>query len=370
MSISKPTLRLRARALFAAVALCLCAACLCAPLAQASETVTRSVAGVNFTLPADWDEVAITEGVDEATGVSNVQAYTKGDGVFVAATMPDADLAGVELDELDLVASMATSYLADTPLSTIAFSAQEEQGVPALTASTDDLALNGVGYSLTFKLFVVNRADFAGGVLMLSVLPTSGEVSDRLDDLFTELAEPTRVTVAGISYEVPAGMMVFDGYAFGVDFGVALGEDGVLFLADIPELADDGTVTVDDLQLAADQILQSDEFSLTVDGTVQDMWSGAYSFLGFPTLGCECTVADDASGEVMYMAVTASVTPAGLGLVVIVQPEGSPFAEGILGSAEAMVEPLPAAGSSLPQVIDLEPADTTDPGFVVGVPNA
>lgn len=365
MSNHRPYTCGRARLFAVLCALCLCVACVCAPLAQAADTVTRSIAGINFTLPADWEEVQISEGVDANTGLANVQAYTKNDGFFFAGMLPDADLASGTLDEVEQAASLLDLYLAGTPLASVACSGQLEQGVPTLTLYTDELALNGVQYAATVKLFVVNTSDFAGGVIMASLLPASGQVSNNLDDLLTELAEDTRVDVAGISYEVPAGAMVMDGYAFGIDFGLAVTEDGAVFLTDIPDLADTGTMTVDDLQALIDQVFASEDFDTVLDEEVLEMWSGAYSFLGFPTAGIELTAQNGGADDVLYMAITASVTPAGLSFMMIVQPVDSAFAETLLASAQATVEPLTAPGSALP---DIEVADTNaDPGFVVGV---
>ena len=235
----------RMRVLAALCALCLCVACVVAPVAQAAETVTRSLAGINFTLPADWEEVQITEGVDVETGLANVQAYTKNDGIFFAGMLPDSDLGSGTLSDVEQAAALIEMYLAGTPLASVACSGQMEQGVPTLTFYTDDLALNGVQYAATVKLFVVDTTEFSGGVIMASLLPASGQVSENLDDLFATLSESVRPDVAGISYEIPAGAMVMDGYAFGIDFGLAICEDGAVFLTSVPDLADDGTVTVE-----------------------------------------------------------------------------------------------------------------------------
>lgn len=358
--------RCASRAWFAVLAcmLCACIACAGATTARAAETVTRSLAGVNFTLPADWEEVDVSEGVDVSTGIADIRMFSKNDGVFVAALAPDADLGSGTLEDLDLAASTINDSLADTAFSSLACSAQMEQGVPTLTFYTDDLGLNGVAYAFTLKLFIVDEADFSGGVVMLSLLPASGQVSADIDDLFTTLAEAAYPYVAGISYEIPAGSEVLEGYAFGIDFALAVSEDGAVFIAIVPSLADDGTVTVEDLQMVADALLQDDELSTELDDVFQEFWCGAYTFLGFPTLGFECTVFDDEIDDVIYLAVTDTVTPEGLGVLCIAQPLGSSFAEDLLGSAEALIEPYEAT-NALPQVSDALP--DADPGFVVGV---
>lgn len=362
--MSNLKLGVRVRGIAALCALCLCVACLWAPVAHAADTVTRSVAGINFTLPADWEEVEVTEGVDVETGLANVQAYTKNDGVFFAATIPDADLGSGTLSDVEQLASLVGVYLAGTPFDSISCTAQLEQGVPTMTFYTNDLGLNGVQYAATLKLFVVDSAEFSGGVLMVSVLPASGQVSDTLDDLLTVLDEDTRVTVGGISYEIPAGCVVLDGYAFGVEFGLAVAEDGAVFLADVPELADDGTVTVEDLQYGADMLLESIASETLAEEAIQDLWSGAYLFMGFPTLAFELTAVDEATGEEFYVGSITDVSPVGMGFLMVVQPSDSQFAENLIGSAEATVEPLAASGSALPAIETAEQG--SDPGFVVG----
>lgn len=362
--MSNLKLSARVRGIAVLCALCLCAACLWAPIAHAAETVTRSVAGINFTLPADWEEVEVTEGVDVETGLANVQAYGKNDGVFFAATIPDADLGSGTLSDVEQLASLVDMYLAGTPLDSISCTAQLEQGVPTMTFYTDDLGLNGVQYAATLKLFVVDSAEFSGGVLMVSALPASGQVTENLDDLLTVLDEDTRVTVGGISYEIPAGCVALDGYAFGVEFGLAVSDDGAVFLADVPELVDDGTVTVEDLQYGADMLLESIASEGLPEDAIRDLWSGAYLFMGFPTLGFELTAADDATGEEFYVASITDVSPVGTGFLMIIQPSDSPFAENLVGSAQATVEPLSAPGSALPAVEIA--GEGSDLGFVVG----
>lgn len=347
-----------------------CALCLCLP-ALAAEGVTRSIGGVNFTVPADWEEASLVEGV-EVDGLSELDVYAKEDGALIVGLLPDADLGGTTLDELQMIADLAPSMIEEeVPFLSASFSAQEEQGRPCLTVSTDDIFFNGVQYALTAKLFVVDGTDFCGGVVMVSFLPASGQVTEGFaDTLLVSHDEAFDVTVGGIAYTVPAGSASFEGSIFGIDFFCAVADDGVAAMVNVPYVVDGEVVTVADMQELADE-MTPEALMEGVDATgnttleLLDFWAGAYEFLGFPTLGVEMTMADQSMDEPLYLAITASDTSEGVSVLVALQPDGSPFVENLLGSAVAVASPRLAPQTALPAAAPA--ADNADPGFSVGL---
>ncbi len=342
---------------------------------MASEAVTRSIGGVNFTVPSDWEETSLVEGV-EVDGLSEMSIYTKEDGALIVGLLPDADLGDVTLDELQMVADVAPTMIQqEVPFITASFSAQEEQGRPCLTVYTDDIAFNGVQYGLTVKLFVVNDVDFSGGVVMVSFLPTSGQVTENFaDTVLVSHDEAFDVTVGGIAYTVPAGSMSLDGSIFGIDFFCAINDEGIAAMVNVPYVVDGEVISVADMQELADEVTP-DMFMEGVRSagnttlTLLDFWTGAYDFLGFPTLGIEMTMVDDANSmsDPLYMAITASDTSEGITVLVAFQPDGSVFVENLLGSAVAVASPRLAPETALPAAAPVEEGADTDPGFSVGL---
>lgn len=357
------------RACAAAVAV-LCALCLCAP-ALASEPVTRSIAGINFTVPSDWEETSLVEGV-EVDGLSEMNVYAKEDGLLLVGMLPDADLGDVTLEEIDQVAQLAPLMLQEEiPFPLPSFSAQVEQGHPCLTVYTDDIALNGVQYALTAKLFVVNDASFSGGVVMVSFLPTSGQVTENfVDTILVPNDEAFDVTVGGVTYTVPADSLSFDGTIFGIDFFCTVADDGLAAMVNVPYVVNGEIVTVEDMQYLADEItpdmfMEGVREAGNASLTLVDFWSGAYEFLGFPTLGVEMTMTDVSLDTPLYLAITASDTSEGVTVLVALQPDGSAYVENMLGSAVAAAGPRLAPETALPAAAPA--ADPSDPGFAVGV---
>ncbi len=365
-----------ARALLAALA-CTVLLLALAPAARADEGVTRSVQGVNYTLPSDWSEIETPEGVLADTGLGDMALFSHEDGAFFAAALYDASLGGADLADMQEAADELASAVAgaevpawlglDLPFS---FSAAVEQGWPTLTAYTDAFELNGVAYGLTAKLFSVEGPSFTGGVLMVSFLPASGTVTEDFAGSFPVLEEPTQVEVAGVPYVLPAGATLARGSAFGIDFFASWQGSGAMLAVDLPIPGADA-VSLSDLQASADELaLSLQDVQADLEGLLPSVWAGAYDFLGHPTLGFEC-LADANGAGLAYIASTMTATSAGVALTAFVEPQGYGFAESVLtGTLEAA--PAASSGDAVLSGFDgaagdadgAQPSD--DPGFTVG----
>lgn len=370
-----------------AVALAVLAACACAlafvPSALAADQgTTRQLDGLSYTLPSDWEQVdaeAVLDGLVDAVDAEGLDlegletvVFFKEDGFFLGACVPGAgDIGGEDTEglaaELAAVSAYAQTMLEGTPLAAVSISGAMEQGCPALTASTTDIAFNGVTYALTVKLFLGAGASGEDAVLMLSFLPASGQVTKNFAASLEALEQPAAIEVSGVSYDVPAGVSLATGSIFGYDFAVATGSEGadcVLFAAGIPSVEDLAGVTMADLDELAveiyDAVLADDE--LTSDLTA--FWSGAYDFLGFPTIGVEGQLAADEEDTEAYFCLTASFTPAGISVLAMVQDPDATFADEVLGSAAATVAPDASVSDG-----DAD-GSGVDVGFVVGLPAA
>lgn len=350
--------------MLAALAACALALFLAVPGAMASEGVTRQLAGVSFTVPADWEEVDLGEAAQalEDEGVEAV-AYGREDGLFLGAVIRDSDLEVGEVSDEELAAAAAyiEAELAGTPLEGVTIRGDVEQGLPAFTASTSDIALNGVAYSLTAKLFLGAGAAGDEGVLMVAVLPASGQVTEGFEDTVAPLDEAAAIDAGGIAYEVPAGFRLVQVDALGFSLDCASDEEGDrgLIALSAPVLADElGEVTAADLKELAEEVYSEVSGDSELSGALEAFWCDAYDFLGFPTLGAEGVYADEAAGDV-YFCLTLSVTGEGLSALVAVQPAGDGFAEALLGGASAAA--APAAGQAEPG------QQGGDAGFVVGM---
>lgn len=346
------------------------ALCLAAPAAFAAEGVTRNIAGVNFTVPADWTETVV-EGIDVDASLSQVTLYAKEDGLLAAGLMPDADLGSATLSDLQVVATYLESYLEqELPFLGVSVTAGEEQGYPAITFYTDDMSLNGTWYALTVKIFMVNSADFSGGVVMMSLLPVSGQVTEGFaDTLLVVRDEPVDVTVGGIAYTLPAGSACIEGSLFGVDFFASLADDGISAFVNIPHVMDDMVVTVEDLQMLADEVtedaVQEALAESGIDGlSVRDFWIGAYEFLGYVTLGTEMTITYEPEDVELYLALMASDTSEGVTVLLAAEPVDGSYVSALLEGAAAVASPRMEVGAALSQAETVSP-DT--PGFTVGL---
>lgn len=347
------------------------ALCLAAPAAFAAEGVTRSIAGVNFTVPADWTENTAIEGVDVSTSLSELSLYTKEDGLLAMGLMPDADLGAAALPDLQVIATYFESYLEqELPFLAVSVTADEEQGYPTITFYTDDMSLNGTWYALTIKIFMVNSTDFSGGVIMMSLLPVSGQVTeDFADTLLVVRDEPVDVTVGGIAYTLPAGSACIEGSLFGVDFFASLADDGVSAFVNVPYVMDGVVVTVEDLQMLADEItedmVQEALAESGIEGlSVRDFWIGAYEFLGYVTLGTEMKVAYEPEDAELYLALMASDTSEGVTVLLATEFVDGSYVSTLLESAVAVASPRMEAGAALPQA---ETVSSDTPGFTVGL---
>jgi hypothetical protein len=346
---------------------------------------THSIEGLNYTLPADWEQLDVDadslaeldqiEGIDlsDADQVSDLVAWTKNDGFFVAVAVADPDTAEVTVDDLDVAAAYVNAAASGTVFDGVSAVAATDQGCPAIVLTTSNIALNGVSYALTVELFAVDSASFQGAVVMASLLPASGTVSDDLDTRFDPVAVDTDVTVGDVTFTVPAGSELVEGNVFAVDFVFAslLEGDGQGFVFAVSSPLDFESVlgavlTVSDLQELADEL--TDELDDALDELVdpslgfsfEDVWVGAYNWLNIPTLGLDCTITDGSSN--VYAAVTASCTASDITVFLLAEPDGSTFAEDLLMGASA---------NGVTGAVDIEASaaatDTSDqPGFVVG----
>lgn len=348
------------------------------PVAFAAEGVTRSIEGVNYTIPSDWEELEasdaeLVEQGFEQTGVDQIRAYTKEDALFVALSMRDGELADLTLTDMQAACNalnVTDGGLSLGSLVNMPFVADcaVEQGWPTLTVSTEQIELNGVTYRLTFKLFSVDGGTFEGGVVMVSLLPTSGQVTENFADSFPVLSEPYRVAFPGLEVTIPAGCTLIEGSLLGFDFDLALFEDddetvAVALAIGIPFLVDDGSFTLEDLREATDVAL--DELTAEGEGIWESLWIGAYEFLGCPTVGCEATI-DGATFDApelgtYYYAATLSMSRDGSAALLFVEPSGYGLAREVLESAQ----PLTTGTATVQDA--LSPEATADLGFVVGL---
>ncbi len=369
--LARPTRR-RGFAPVSAVLACAALLLAFAPAARADEAVTRSVQGVNYTLPSAWTMTEVPDGLLADTGLSDVVVFACEDGIFFAGAVYDDGLGDVDLEEMQQVADEAAAELAGIELlpgmrMSLSFSAAMEQGWPTLTVYTDDIELNGVVYGLTFKLFSVETSSFSGAVLMASFLPASGTVTEGFADSFPVLSQDTEVEVAGVSYVLPAGSTLAQGNVFGIDFFFAWQDEAAMLAVDAP-LPGADAVGVDDLQLLADDLadfLQDGQPLL--EELLPSVWTGAYEFLGCATLGFECLVDVDGLGT-CYLAATMGMASEGIAFVAFCEPQGFGFAESVLvlsaegssgASASTDVSNATSAGQD-------GTASSTDPGFTVG----
>ena len=335
--------------------------------------VTRTIGGVNYTLPADWDEVEVPaesiEGAElDGAEVAEVVAFTKYDACFVAAHMPTSAGDYVSIDEFKEVAHLANAMLADTPLESVVISAQVEQGCPTLTLYTDAIVFNGVTYALTVKVFAVDTGSTSDAVFMLSFLPADGVLHEDLLELFSYSDDVQSVELASVTYELPGEVALGEGSVFDFEFVVAFGEEGGMLGFEVPDLADNGYLTLSELEVAVADMLPELEYQFAEQGltdVVTNLWMGAYSFVGFPTVGLEFLV-DVGDGSQAYVCCTANITPAGTAFLMIGQPAESDFASFILGSAQAL---LSQDDGSVPGLdLDTEAkAQEGDLGFVISV---
>lgn len=379
----RKTMTIRRRALsaaFAALAACALALALVPQALAAAQGVTRQLDGINYTLPSDWEQVDAETVLDELTGIADVQGvdlaglesavFSKDDGFFLGVCVPDVgDMGDEDADELSAELAALAAYvqaqLEGTPLATVGITGAVEQGCPTLTASTTDISLNGVTYALTAKLFLGTGATGEDAVLMLSFLPASGQVTEGFADSLPVLDAPSTIEVSGISYDVPAGVRLAAGRVFGYDFAVAGSEEPerALFAVGIPSIDEIGDVTTSDLATLAediyDAVASDDEMSSALDA----FWSGAYDFVGFPTIGVEGQVSVSDDDAETYFCLTVSFTSEGISLLAMAQDADDAFADEVLASAAA------TAPSVVPGVVSGE-GSGEDAGFVVGLPAA
>ncbi len=380
---SRRTGLFRCAALFVALAV---AALVAAPAAQAAEGVTRSLHGVNYTLPADWEEVALPEeidsAIDEGIDQSSVEyaVYAKDDGVFIALATPDDDSSSVTVQELSELAAEAATFLAGTPFESVQLSATTEQGVPALTAYTDDIYLNGVVYALTAKMYVVSQGDFEGVVFMVALLPESGQVSN---DFLVELpvaGADARVELGGIAYTIPEGATYLKGGALGFDFVIVdCGDPEGAFLGlGVPQVGYLPAVTLADLEsLVSDEDLDLDELADDLSETLAQLgielgqtveltsaWTQAFDYAGFPALGAELNF--DADGAAYYFGLLGVFFSGDYSFALFLTPADSTFADEVLDSM-VVSEEYAALGSVSASGETEAPSQSDDPGFTVGM---
>ena len=374
----------RGFAAIAAMALaCVLAVAAFVPAALAADGVTRSIGGLNYTLPSDWEQVEVPfepSEVAEDVEIADLVAYSKYDGFFVAMHIPTGEGEFVTLEEFEEVAEMMSWEASGTMLEAFTFTAAEEQGSPALTIYTDDISFNDVVYALTVKIYGVDTGTTSDAVIMCSFLPASGQLNEDILGSLPVSDEPQRFELAGVSYEVPAGFALGLGNVLDFDFALGLSEDdGAVFGLAIPTVIDDGTVTVSDLQYVAEEALAEIEYQLIEQlgagytDLIQNMWMGAYSFLDFPTLGFEFNVNEEDLS--VYVCATVNFTPAGAAVLSLVQFPDSTLGQYVLGSAEIVEDaevPASAAGMlstiavGVEQVETVEEVEVVDPGFTIG----
>ena len=196
-------------------------------------------------------------------------------------------------------------------------------------------------------------------------------MSDGFADSVAVLDEPAVIDVAGVGYEIPAGVQLAEGGLFGFDFALADSEDAgcVLFALSVPFIEGLEDVTVADLEDVAEEIYGDVASDPDATSVLTAFWSGAYDFLGFPTIGVEGQAADE-DGTEIYFCVTASATSEGVSVLFMMQPADETFADYVLGSAFATAEPLAASGSAAGLASGALSGGASEPGFVVGLPAA
>jgi hypothetical protein len=346
-----------------------------AGVARAADTQTHSIAGLNYTLPADWQQLATLddlEGLDQVEGLDldydslgDLAVWGLGDGVFVAFSVEEPSVADTAVEELEAAAAYAELSLAGTPLEGLSFVAATDQGCPALVGYSDDITFNAETYALTVEVFAVDDPGFTGAVVMASFLPASGTVNEDLSSLVDVLQEDAAVSVGDFTYTVPAGSSLVQGSVLAMEYAAALDEDGetggLMFALDVP--FDLGVaLTADDLQELADGLNDGlgDALDEVFGGEteVSDLWCGAYTWLGLPTIGLEGSFEG-----VVYFGLMVSVADDGATLLVVAEPDGSPYVDDLLASASTTA--VPAASDEAASAADDEPA-SDDPGFVVG----
>lgn len=344
------------RAFFVAVALaCICACLLLGAVrpafaeesqtSSASQGVTRSVEGVNYTLPVEWQALPIPQALVSEMGLSALEAYTHEDGFFAAAAIPGS-VSGVDLEEVQTAATEIAEELSELEYLPgmvglpIAVGAATEQGWPALTFYTDDIMLNGVTYGLTAKLFFVSDRSFEGVVAMLSFLPASGVVTEDFAHSFPVLEQEQAVDVAGAPYVVPAGSTLAQGSVFGIDFACAWRDVAAMIAIDLPLVGAD-EVTVDMLDELAYSLAESTSSQPEISSLLQSFWADGYQVFGLSTLGIEITADPMGTGS-WYSALMVHFSGEGIGLVEFVEPLGEGYAEETLVASGA----LPAQNAS------------------------
>jgi len=339
--------------------------------AHAAEGVTRTIGGVNYTLPSDWTEIDVPIDAQQAEQVADAVAFTKYDAFFFALHIPSSPGDYVSLAEFEEFAQQAAHELGNTPLDSVIVSAQMEQGCPALTLYTNDIAFNDVVYALTLKLFAVDTGVTSDAVLMCSFLPADGVLHE---DVFAEMPYsdvPQAFQLADVMYELPGGYSLAWGNVFDFEFVVARGESGAVLGFEIPMLADDGTVYAADLNEIAVQMQQELQAQFEAQGLgdlVRALWIGGYDFVGFPTLGLEFML-DAGDGFVAYICSTANITPGGTAFMAIAQQSDSDLAAYVLGNAVAVEASDPGYISGFTDeeaVGDEADSQAVDLGFVIG----
>ena len=346
------------------------AALVAVPAALADEGVTRSMHGVNYTLPADWEEVEVSDEVGDAidenvTGGSVEYAlYHKNDGLFAIAALPGDDSTSLTEDELALLAPLLVSCAVDSPFGSVDFSFTVEQGLPTFTAQTNDIYLNGVVYELTAKMYGVSDPDFVGYVLMVSLLPESGQVSEDFLENLPVAGANEQVELGGVSYTIPQGATYLTGGAFGFDFVIAdCGDpEGVFIGLGIPQYAEDFAVTLADLEsfvanLDLDVISLTNSFDrltydlatdygIEIDQSLEftSAWADAFGYGTFPALGAEFDVTVD--GASYYFGLLGLVLPGDYSLGIYIMPSDGTFADEILNSMVVSEEYATVAAES------------------------
>lgn len=368
--------RRRARAVVLALVVAVaCVLAAWASPARAADGVTRDLGGVAYTVPADWQEETVPEDILAQGGLSDAVVFHLEDGLFFGAVVANAGLTQADLDEFAMSgdAMMSSLYsqvaVAGINVQPFQFSTGVEQGYPALTVYTDDIALNGVDYAVTVKVYLVGEAESDPAVILFTVLPVSGQVTADFANSFPVLAEAQRIEHMGVSWEIPAGSTLVDCSVFGLDFTVAKRGDAYAVLSGVPMGIPAGSILAEDLQLIADDLMAQFAADPTASALLSAFWAGGYLFCGAPTLGMELSASVDdladlgvdvsaieVSGDA-YMALSVSFAPGGVAAVGFFEPSGDGFAQGMLQSAYA-VEGQQGVAAPV--------SDDVAQGFVVG----
>lgn len=374
MASSTPLFRRLAAGL--ALACTLAGCMLSATQAGAAESMTGTIEGISYTVPANWDEIdlraAVLEGIEDnraalssladgaGTQLGNPEeveaaldelpecvAYGRGDGHFAAVAIPQgmASSMPASAEELDAAATYLSGLLAFTPLSGLEVTSttlEDASGVswPALSASTTDVTFNGVTYEAKLLVVMKQAADFEGYVLMVSIMPTSGQVNENVMANLPETTDTESVDVGGASYTLPAGTQLGLGTVFGSTFTVAQREDAHLVAANVQlgaiaslALAGGGSwVSHEDVVSYADELVAGYDEGRGVSSGLEAFSAEGLDINGAPTLDVNAT-APLADGDITT-TLRVSLPVGGVGVLVFWEPAGGSFAAEALSSAQ------------------------------------